>query len=645
MTHVPSLISANQYVPKRNYTAHRHYYESIANNFYKKGLIVPVLERFPFQPDLKNKPELRADYKITNSQKGAVFFLAEALQNYNEYIKLVKEKSLRTSLARRYQFRSDLEDYLDKRYEEDKLEQYKRIMHARFEAITEKNIASREKFFQLVGLSYRRYVEFRKKRNKAYDERISEMREHFWKMVDKLSEKVPKEIPMSGASLQAILSGLAFTSEQATLLRVLSEVAKNRLKLNSAQIISHLSGNSVPEELISAMTTRFHRPKFEKGERRHVKDTLLETHVEDRKKFIDGLLQKYMELKYKRLKDLDGRIEQYWQIVMSSLNDIDQYEHDKRNLKIAGTKSGIRHANRSGWSAFNSDYLTVSKTNTNLDKLSVDKLSKMYDNQKKMEAIHPELVQRAHHKDLFYFKKKPEKSFVEDSTPQTNVNHSNLDSNGLNEEGNSSEEDTIFHTKMLIHSFENKIGYQTNFTYGRIWDPIYIKGELEYDHQSNTYEVRSVKNNLHSQFGAKMNSQLDIAILPSMPKLIEENLSRFPEEWKFEFREMDGVFTSKTSSSLPKINDTHEGKRSEQNQQRQKSEKIANELNIDYVSAGNDSQEYLMQLEKTFENALDKVSTTSLLSYQLTKKLLQRTELSQVWAPLLIKSEKDPSKK
>ena len=578
MSQVPPIISAIQVTPKRQFVANTNYFESIANNFYKNGIVIPVLERFPMIPELRNKNELNANYLILKSHRGAMFFFAEALQNHNEYIALLKERALQDAIAKRFQFRMDVEDKLNRKHWDKIYEDSKRNTQHRFEEINERNIASREKFLFLIQQSFKRTKEFTSIRNTFYDKRFADMRQHFWKMVYKNLEKVPKELPLSGSSLQSILHGLSYTSEQATLLRVLSEVIKNRLKINATQIVQHLAGNSVPEELRGMMNTRFHRATFEKLMRSEVKEFYYEEYVKDNKKFIDDLLKKYCEIKFERIQGVEERIDKYWEIINAILVKLDETHYQDRNLKVAGTKSGRRHSNKGGWKSFNSEYIGSTQTSKSLDR-----------------------------------------SFMS------------------------------FYPQKEANTFQTDLTWKTNFMYGLVWDAVFIKGKLEYKAQKNSYEPQLSKKNQSSQFQPETKAQLSFAQLSALPRLAEQNLSEYPDSWKFKFRDMGGLFTSKVSMDNSAGGSLNSGEaetaRTQSFLKSQVAQKMKTDLNANYESSGSENQEFEVQLQKTYENSLDQVTTTSRLAYEINKQMIQRSEMAQIWAPIRVKTEKDNKKK
>ncbi|NRA45753.1 MAG: hypothetical protein HRU09_12420 [Oligoflexales bacterium] len=294
----------------------RNYFASIANNFATNGLVIPILERFPFQPSMPAfHPALESDYLIKKSYKGSYFYLAQSYRDEKEFYQLVRARARKRGLADLEKLQADLERKLLEQHWDEEFRKSREKTLLRFEITAERKRELTKVFFELLAAAYWKTRNFAETRTEIYDARREDTHDKFWEEVYKNLEKEPKETPLSGSNKQSVLMALSYAESKSGVYRALSKIEDNRLLMGAENIIERLAGNSVPGLLRGLMTQRFHRPSHEKELRKEVKEEAYEEYLESIKELARQRDVRYMELKQERIEGVEERITQYWGIV------------------------------------------------------------------------------------------------------------------------------------------------------------------------------------------------------------------------------------------------------------------------------------------------------------------------------------------
>ena len=313
---VQKTLNTNRVPEVSLFNPDRNYFASIANNFATNGLVIPILERFPFQPPMPVfHPALDSDYLIKKSYKGSYFFLAQSYRDEKEFAQLVRARALKRGLVDREKLQNDLEHKLEVQHWDEEFRKSREKSLLRFEITAARKRELTEVFFELLAAAYWKTRNFAETRTEVYDARRSDTHEKFWEQVYKNLEKTPKETPISGSNKQSVLMALSYAESKSGVYRALSKIEDNRLLMAAENIVERLAGNSVPGLLRSHINTRFHRATHERGMRKEVKEEAYQEYMERLKEVAHEREERYWELKKERIEGVEARIAEYWRII------------------------------------------------------------------------------------------------------------------------------------------------------------------------------------------------------------------------------------------------------------------------------------------------------------------------------------------
>ena len=345
---VPKTQNTNRIPEVRLFKPSRNYFASIANNFASNGLIVPVLDRYPFQPPMPAfHPALESDYLIKKSYKGSYFFLAQSYRDEKEFIQLVKSRALKRGLADREKLRNELEHKLEVQHWDEEFRKSREKTQLRFEITAERARELTKVFFELLAIAYWKTRNFAQTRVEVYDARRDDTHDKFWEDVYKNLEKAPKGIALSGSNKQQVLMALPYAESKSGIYRALKKVEDNRLLMGAENIVERLAGNSVPGLLIGHMNRRFHRSSHEKEMRKEVKEEAYEKYLELIKESARKRDERYMELKKERIEGVEERIVAYWELV-DKLREKIFFSVSLQGTNEQTLKNYLRHREASG---------------------------------------------------------------------------------------------------------------------------------------------------------------------------------------------------------------------------------------------------------------------------------------------------------
>lgn len=294
----------------------RNYFASIANNFAASGLVIPILERYPFQPSMPAyHPAIDSDYLIKKSYKGSYFFLAQSYRDEREFIELVRARALKRGLVEREKLQKELERRLEVQHWNEELRKSQEKTQLRFEITAERKREQTRVFFELLAVAYWKTRNFAESRVEVYDARKESTHDKFWEEVYKNLEKTPKETPLSGINKQSILMALPYAETQAGILRAFRRIGDNLLLSAAENIVERLAGNSVPGMLISHLTRTFHRTTYEKEIRQELKERIYQEALELRKQSVRKRDEDAIVQRKEQIESVEERVTQYWDVV------------------------------------------------------------------------------------------------------------------------------------------------------------------------------------------------------------------------------------------------------------------------------------------------------------------------------------------
>ncbi|MFK7824564.1 MAG: hypothetical protein AB8G05_10425 [Oligoflexales bacterium] len=313
---VPKTLNTNRIPEVKIFNPSRNYFASIANNFAANGLVVPILDRFPFQPSMPAfHPALDSDYLIKKSYKGSYFFLAQSYRDEKDFVQLVKARALKRGLAAREKLQNELEHRLEEQHWDEEFLKSREKTQLRFEITAQRARELTKVFFELLAIAYWKTRNFAQARVEVYDTRRDDTHDKFWEEVYKNLEKTPKGIALSGSNKQQVLMALPYAESKSGIHRALSKIEDNRMLMAAENIVERLAGNSVPGLLIGHMNRRFHRSSHEKEMRKEIKEEAYQEYLELIKENAKKRDERYVELKMERIEKVEERIVEYWKIV------------------------------------------------------------------------------------------------------------------------------------------------------------------------------------------------------------------------------------------------------------------------------------------------------------------------------------------